>query len=113
MLQGIPGVHVNPDNRDAPLVIGRCRETGRMPSPSSTSIGGIPMTRSAAGARSPSAKIQVYIDGQLATSVGTVFDALTSVHALNVHAIEVYRGVAQMPAEFLADACAVVAIWTK
>jgi hypothetical protein len=30
-----------------------------------------------------------------------------------IQAIEVYRGVAQIPAEFLDDACAVIAIWTK
>jgi hypothetical protein len=30
-----------------------------------------------------------------------------------IQAIEVYRGVAQIPAEFLDNACAVIAIWTK
>jgi hypothetical protein len=31
----------------------------------------------------------------------------------SIQAIEVCPGVGQIPAEFLADACAVIAIWTK
>jgi hypothetical protein len=39
--------------------------------------------------------------------------ALRSVVPTSMQVIEVYTGVGQIPAEFLADACAVFAIWTK
>jgi hypothetical protein len=39
--------------------------------------------------------------------------ALRSVVPTSMLAIEVCTGVGQIPAEFLADACAVIAIWTK
>jgi len=112
MLEGIPGVTVRSQDRNTPLEIARCREIGRMPSPAG--IGSVPVsTARTIGTAQNATKIQVYIDGQLATSVGSIFDALTSVHPNSVYAIEVYRGVAQIPAEFLADACAVIAIWTR
>ena len=38
---------------------------------------------------------------------------LRGVHPLSVEAMEVYTGVAQIPAEFLEDACAVIVIWTR
>jgi len=59
--------------------------------------------------------VQVFVDGRGAT----VFDAddvnsvLESIHPLEMQAMEIYTGVARIPAEFLNDACAVVAIWTK
>jgi hypothetical protein len=80
------------------------------------------------------AKVQVYIDGVRVTMneqndsdprkpgsdnsrpSGTddaVSAALRMVHPSAIEFMEVYRGVAQIPAEFLNDACAVIAIWTK
>ena len=38
---------------------------------------------------------------------------LAAVNPTSIQAIEVYRGASQLPAEFLDDACAVIAIWTK
>lgn len=58
-------------------------------------------------------KVQVYIDGQLVTRTMSVAEALTLITPRDIEIIEVYRGVARIPAEFLADACAVIAIWTK
>jgi hypothetical protein len=60
-------------------------------------------------------KVQVWIDGTRVTTLeGTsVRDALRLVHPKDIEAMEVYTGVARIPAEFLEDACAVIAIWTK
>ena len=43
----------------------------------------------------------------------SVAEALHLVTPRDIEAIEVYTGVARIPAEFLEDACAVIAIWTK
>jgi hypothetical protein len=58
-------------------------------------------------------KIQVYIDGHLMTHMNSVASALEMVTPKDIDLIEVYRGVARIPVEFLANACAVIAIWTK
>jgi hypothetical protein len=61
------------------------------------------------------ARLQIYIDGTRVT-YGTPEStdlALKTIHVAQIQAMEVYRGVSQIPAEFLADACAVIAIWTK
>jgi hypothetical protein len=47
------------------------------------------------------------------TLVNQVSDVLRLVHVKNIEAMEVYTGIARIPAEFLNDACAVVAIWAK
>lgn len=88
-----------------------------MPSPSLNSGG-----KGSARVRQCLAKVQVYIDGVRMTTYGgddsttlvnQVSDVLRLVHVRNIEAIEVYIGIARIPAEFLNDACAVVAIWTK
>jgi outer membrane cobalamin receptor len=60
-------------------------------------------------------KVQVYIDGTRMTALpGTsVSEALKLVIPRDIEAMEVYTGVARIPAEFRNDACAVIAIWTK
>jgi hypothetical protein len=59
--------------------------------------------------------VQVYIDGTRVTMDNntTILEALGLVHPRDIEAMEVYTGVARIPAEFLNDACAVIAIWTK
>ena len=76
------------------------------------------------------AGVQVYVDGVRMTRSGAaqvpspnsgvvpgdeydVEHALKIVPPTAIQAIEIYTGVAQIPADFLADACAVIAIWTK
>jgi hypothetical protein len=68
-----------------------------------------------AGASSGKSAVQVYIDGTRVTSDKgtTVAEALHLVTPRDIEAMEVYGGVARLPAEFLEDACAVIAIWTK
>ena len=100
----IPGVRVY----DRSIAFERCR-----PGPSG------PLSES------QSAKVQVYIDGVRVTHYNgrndrrdpADFDevqlALRLVHPSAIEAIELYTGVARIPAEFLNDACAVIAIWTK
>jgi len=60
-------------------------------------------------------RVQVYIDGTRMTAGAntSVLDAIRLVHPSQIEAMEVYTGVARIPAEFLNDACAVIAIWTK
>jgi len=57
---------------------------------------------------------QVYVDGVRMTAAGaSINEALSLVPPTAIQAIEVYRGVSQIPAEFLDNACAVIAIWTR
>jgi hypothetical protein len=59
-------------------------------------------------------KVQIYIDGTRVTQIdGSVNEALQLVIPRDIEAMEVYTGVGRLPAEFLNDACAVIAIWTK
>ncbi|CAN5158318.1 hypothetical protein BH09GEM1_BH09GEM1_31870 [soil metagenome] len=72
-------------------------------------------------------KVQIWIDGlrmtgRLTTPPGTndedaiaaeQREVLKMVSPSQIQAIEVYSGVSRIPGEFLDDACAVIAIWTK
>jgi outer membrane cobalamin receptor len=103
LLQRIPGVLVD----DRGITFQRC-QTGL---DGLSAIGGRGAMRSV-----PPAKVQVYIDGVRMTGPNSADDAehvLRIVPPTAIQVIEVYRGVAEIPAEFLDDACAVIAIWTK
>lgn len=57
-------------------------------------------------------RIAVWIDG--AKAIGDSPEAaMGRVAVRDIVAMEVYRGVAQIPAEFLDDACGVIVIWTQ
>ena len=70
-------------------------------------------------------KVQIYIDGLRMTGrmpnrptsedpvAADQFDVLRMVHPAQIQAMEVYTGVSRIPGQFLEDACAVIAIWTK
>lgn len=68
-------------------------------------------------------KIQVYIDGARVTQIdgwngsggadGAIWEELKLVSPRDIQAMEVYNGVTRIPAEFVNDACGVIAIWTK
>jgi Carboxypeptidase regulatory-like domain/TonB-dependent Receptor Plug Domain len=69
-------------------------------------------------------KVQIYIDGLRMTGRTQKFldqqqvaleqrEVLRMVNPSQIQAIEVYSGVSRIPGQFLEDACAVVAIWTK
>ena len=71
-------------------------------------------------------KVQIYIDGLRMTGrtqanrptpedpeVAEQIEVLRMVHPTQIQAMEVYTGVARIPGQFLEDACAVIAIWTK
>lgn len=113
LLERLSGVHVN----DRGISFARCQDSGMLPQPSH---GG------GAGMGSQSAnppRVQVYIDGLRVTKDGAVsqgpFEAddangiLSRINPRTIAVMEVYTGIARIPAEYLADACAVVAIWTK
>lgn len=80
----------------------------------------IPGVRSGAGlsferCKGGGAKVGVWIDGAKVPNAGTrrMPDLESLINVRDIEAIEVYRGVAQIPGEFLDDSCAAVAIWTK
>lgn len=60
-------------------------------------------------------KVQVYVDGVRVTTFKetNAIDALQFVSPSAIEVVEVYRGVSRIPVEFLNDACAVIAIWTR
>lgn len=61
-------------------------------------------------------KVHVYVNGSRHTVTGSPYEArevVQSIHPKDIEMMEIYGGVTRIPAEFLADACAVVAIWTK
>ena len=89
MLMRVPGVHVN-----NAIEFVRCRGVGQ--------------------------RIQVWVDGKRWTnySTGGRFDvdaktALRDVHPSSIQLMEIYSGPANIPGEFLDDACAVIVIWRK
>lgn len=103
LLRQVPTVRVNGGG----LQFARCNEGG-------------------ARALSPGGgKVQIYIDGLRMTGrTGTLrtdddaevaeqIEVLRMVHPTQIQAMEVYTGVARIPGQFLEDACAVIAIWTK
>ena len=71
------------------------------------------------GGGNPNAgRIQVYVNGVRVTGYGggsgeDAFHALRDIRPSSVEIIEVYRGVARIPGEYLADACAVILVWTR
>ena len=101
----LPGVRVN----DRSIFFQRCQ---------SLLIG------SAFGADKTPPKVQVWVDGFKVTAVSyasaggpssaeSLADILGRIPPSSVQLIEVYTGVARLPAEYLDDACAVILIWTK
>lgn len=62
------------------------------------------------------AKVQVWIDGFRVAepqSPASVREILATVPPQSIQIMEVYPSVSSIPGDFLSDACAVIAIWTK
>ena len=76
-------------------------------------------TASTVGDTPSTSKVQVYIDGVRVTAMAPdrgsdpITSALKMVPVRDIEFMEVYRGTAQIPVEFVNDACAVIAIWTR
>jgi hypothetical protein len=76
-------------------------------------------TASTVGGTVSTSKVQVYVDGIRVTALGAdrgsdpITSALRLVPMRDIEFMEVYRGTAQIPVEFVNDACAVIAIWTR
>jgi|GEM_PF-431423 len=105
LLLRVPMVRVNAEGIQA----ARCNEGGALM-----------LARGGQKAPSGGGKVQIYIDGlrmtgrlNLADPGAERIDVLRLVNPSQIQAIEVYSGVARIPGEFLEDACAVIAIWTK
>lgn len=97
LLAAVPGVQA----RDRGVSFSRCRgELG-----------------SALSVANAAAAVQVYIDGLLVVAGSNDEDPLTlamrRVNPRDIEMVEVYNGVTRIPVEFLSNACAVIAIWTR
>ncbi len=62
--------------------------------------------------RGPDAKVAVWIDGARVMT-NNHNEALEYLRPSSIEMIEVYRGVGQIPGEFLDDSCAAIVIWTR
>lgn len=102
LLQQVGTVRINVDG----IQFAKCNEAGNL----AISKGG--------------GKLQIYIDGLRMTGRTSPIDSRSPIaaeqaevlHMVNpsqVQALEVYSGVSRIPGQFLEDACAVIAIWTK
>ena len=65
--------------------------------------------------RCPEGKVQVWVDGNRRTTSRqtSASQELKDIIPSSIQLMEVYGGIARIPAEFLEDACAVIVIWTK
>ena len=102
LLQQVGTVRINVDG----IKFAKCNEAGNL----AISSGG--------------GKLQIYVDGLRMTGritpIGTATpvaaeqaEVLHMVNISQIQAIEVYSGTSRIPGQFLEDACAVIAIWTK
>lgn len=105
LLNLVPGVSAD----DRGVTFQRC-QTG-IASPA-LSLGNSTSSSGSSG----SGKVQLWIDGYRVSGRSTserLVDLLATVPPSAIEIIEIYSGVAQIPADFLNDACAVILIWTK
>jgi len=86
LLRGIPGVRTSFGSNGTTVAFPRCQGAG--------------------------AKVAVWIDGARVMT-NNANEALDYVRPSDIEMIEVYRGVGQIPGEFLEDACAAIVIWTR
>ena len=108
LLERLPGVHVS----DRGIMFDRCQDNGMLPGYGS-GRGGSATFGAASG---PAPRVQVYVDGlQLTRDQGgqDANEILKGIKPQSVAVMEVYTGIARIPGEYLEDACAVIAIWTK
>lgn len=104
LLGTIPTIQVN----DRGVTFQRCQ----------SGISGISAGRPGSWRPGQGPKVQIYIDGLRMTrdalgEEGDIEHVLRLVTPPAIQAIEVYTGVSRIPGEFMEDACAVIAIWTR
>ena len=110
LFQAIPGVLVS----DRGITFARCQ--GGLQGPQVLTAAG---NTASVTVSKQVAKVQVWVDGHRMTREFSRGDEITADNVLRevnpryIQAIEVYVGTARIPGEFLDDACAVIAIWTK
>lgn len=119
LLERLSGVRVS----DRGITFARCQDTGmfRTNAQSGQSLHGHGTGLGTQDAYP--ARVQVYVDGVRVTKSDPVSQAsfdpddangiLSRINPRTIAVMEVYTGIARIPAEYVADACAVVAIWTK
>ena len=74
-------------------------------------MGGVPMV-TFTRCRGSNTKVSVWIDG-FRTIASDPNEALSWIRASEVEMIEVYRGLGEIPGEFMNDECAAIVIWTR
>lgn len=122
LLGQLPGVHVD----DRGIAFDRCQDDGTLASGTIRSGGAYrsPSAEDGPSTGSSGPRVQVYVDGVRLThdetrNSGDARDRddasgiLRGIDPRSIAVMEVYTGIAKIPAEYLADACAVIAIWTK
>ena len=103
LLRGIPGVRTTldaPGHPGEPMVLlSRCKESVTV------WLDGEKLRPIGDGERK-------YSSEGKATPLG-VGEMLSRINPYEIAAIEIYRGVGELPAEFMNDGCAAIAMWTK
>jgi hypothetical protein len=106
LLRAVPGVQITSRSGMAPLVyFPRC-SSGANRSPysigKSDPIGN--------GGKELLGLVQLFVDGN---RVSNPFTTLAALRADDIEAMEVYRGVAELPSVARGDACAAIFVWTR
>ena len=114
LLQQVPTLRVNNEG----VQFARCESGGAYALGRNTNASS--PTPSSQTSSTRSSGVHIYIDGMRMTGRTSTMagsnehrEVLRLVNPAQVQAIEVYSGVSRIPGEFLDDACAVIAIWTK
>ena len=117
LLRTIPGVQVNERGINFQRCQGDPFAPGGPAGPPTSLSGAQPSARTSPGGPAQAAHVQVYVDGVLVTRTGNsdrdASHELQNIPPTSVQLMQVYRGVARIPGQYLADACAVVLVWTK
>lgn len=113
LLATLPGVQTN----DRGVTFQRCQADLHN---LSAALSGGSGSRSTLSAKRRPGNVQVYVDGLRLTwttddqqAEADADRVISRIHPSTIEAMEVYTGVARIPAEFLSDACAAIVIWTK
>lgn len=107
LLRTVPGARVRtqPGNI-AEVSFARCSTPVRLSQSGRLSA----VASGAAGARTP--LVALYVDGVLIDTV-SVRQTLAELHLSDIEAIEVYRGVSELPLQAMGNACSAIFVWMR
>lgn len=105
LLRSVPGIEMSARNGMAPLIrFARCTSTKSSP------FGSIGKMEPMSGGVETGGPLQLFMDG---SRVGDPLSTLAELHAGDIEAIEIYRGVAELPIEARGSGCAAIFVWTR